>query len=92
MSPRPQEAGAALIIAFTVMIVLSVLGLMVMQTISVDLDVAGAERSSEHALYIAEAGLNGDSKNFQARTSIAAMAIRISTKYGVFTGPRRSRS
>ncbi len=52
-----DEAGAVLIIAMVVLIMLTMVGLMAIQIVAVEVEVVGAERSADNALYIAEAGL-----------------------------------
>lgn len=52
-----SERGAVLIIAISVLVMMTLVGVMVMQVVAVDVDAVGAERGGEEALYIAEAGI-----------------------------------
>ena len=52
-----QQRGAALIVAMVVLCALLLLGLTVADGVSIETGAAGAERSGEVALYIAEAGI-----------------------------------
>lgn len=54
---RKQERGILLLIAMVFVVVLTLLGSMVLREVAADVQVAGAERNTEDALYIAEAGL-----------------------------------
>ena len=51
------ERGTVLIIAMSVLVMMTLVGVMVMQMVAVDVDAVGAERGGEEALYIAEAGI-----------------------------------
>ena len=55
--PPRREQGSVLIIAIIVVASLTMLGLVALRSASVDNQVAGAEMSSEAALYISEAGI-----------------------------------
>ena len=57
---RPHSGssrGSTLLIAISFIVMLTMVGALVMRAVRSDLDTAGAERSSQDALYIAEAGL-----------------------------------
>ncbi len=54
---KKEEAGSVLILATVVIVMLTLVGLMAFRTVAVEVDVVGAERKGESALYIAEAGL-----------------------------------
>jgi len=56
LRPDPQR-GAALIVAMVVLFALLLLGLTVADGVAIETQAAGAERSGEMALYIAEAGI-----------------------------------
>lgn len=51
------EAGGTLILAMVVLMMLTLVGLMAIQIVAVEVDVVGAERRADNALYIAEAGI-----------------------------------
>lgn len=55
---RRAQAGGALIIVTITVTMLILLGVVALQSIGVDLVTVGAERSSETALYTAEAGIH----------------------------------
>lgn len=52
------QRGSAMLISMGVLIILTLLGTLVLQTVNVETDVAGAQRLSQKALYVAEAGAN----------------------------------
>lgn len=52
-----REAGASLIVAIVVTLMLTILAMTVIQSVNTQTKVAGQSRSSENALYIAEAGI-----------------------------------
>lgn len=54
---KSSERGAMLLLAVTMVVMLTLMGALVMRTVGDDVQVAGAERSADSALYIAEAGL-----------------------------------
>jgi len=60
---RRSEAGAVMIIAVVVVTMLTLVGLMAIQIVGVELEVVGAERSADNALYIAEAGVQWGLQN-----------------------------
>lgn len=56
MRASRSEYGGFLVMAIVLVTILTLLGLIVMQTVVVDTESAGVERGGETALYIAEAG------------------------------------
>jgi hypothetical protein len=56
--PTQRERGAALVMVLAVLTLLTVLGLIAMQAVTVDQNAAVAERGAEEARYISEAGLH----------------------------------
>ncbi len=52
-----RQRGTVLIIAMSVIVMMTLVGVMVMQVVAVDVDAVGAERGGDQALYIAEAGI-----------------------------------
>lgn len=54
---RDSERGFSLIVGMSVLILLTVLGIAVVQSINADVDSAASDRGSQSALAIAEAGL-----------------------------------
>lgn len=53
----PSERGSTLVMVLLVIMLLTVLGATVLQSVTADVDAAGAERGAEEAMYIAEAGI-----------------------------------
>jgi Tfp pilus assembly protein PilX len=56
MRLRRSEYGGFLVIAIVMVTMLTLVGLVVMQSVTIDTESAGAERTGETARYIAEAG------------------------------------
>jgi len=56
-TPKKSERGSVLVMAIAIITMLTLLGLVVLRTVSVDIDSTGAERLSDNALYAAEAGI-----------------------------------
>ena len=54
---KREERGWILVVAMSMTIVITFMGMLVLQSASVDARLAGAERNSETARYIAEAGI-----------------------------------
>lgn len=52
-----QQQGFSLLLAMSVIVLLTLLGIMVLKTVTADLALAGSDRSSQAALYTAEAGV-----------------------------------
>ena len=69
---RREESGSALIIAATVLIVLSLLGISVVRTVAVEYDTAGAERASQDALYNTEAGIAWAQEELAKKSLVAS--------------------
>lgn len=80
---RKSERGFSLIIGMSVLILLTVLGVTVMQSISSDVDAAGSDRGAQSALAIAEAGLSWSldylKTSYQLDTGGAAIFNNIAT-------------
>src|SRR5687768_9327838 len=60
---RSSERGAVLILVIALLALLTLSGLMVLDSTGVQAEAAGTERSSEDALFIAEAGLEWAQKD-----------------------------
>jgi len=72
---KREERGWILVVAMAMTIVLTFMGMLVLQSASVDARLAGAERNSETARYIAEAG-------------IAWAVEKLNTEPGLISGSR----
>ena len=90
-SPRPREAGIALILAIMALLLLTFLGLTLAATTSTELQIATNYRWSEQARYNAEAGLEAGKvllRNIPTTVSWATLlpTQRVGTKWSTNNG------
>ena len=79
-SIRHEERGWILVVSMAMTIVITFMGMLVLQSASVDARLAGAERNSETARYIAEAGIAWAVEKLNPEPGlIAGSTLRIST-------------
>ena len=77
---KREERGWILVVAMAMTIVITFMGMLVLQSASVDARLAGAQRNSETAKYIAEAGIAWAVKKLNTEPGlIAGSSLRINT-------------